>query len=108
MADVYVQAVLIAVVVRAPDGLTQSVVGHDMPALIGQLLQNGPLGGRQRGSAIWAVNGGVLQIHRDTAQRYCAGAAQFGPVGALQNMLDAQEQFLHQKWFCQVVVRAEA
>ena len=38
---------------------------------------------------------------------YCAGAAQFGPVGALQNMLDAQEQFLHQEGFCQVVVRAE-
>lgn len=61
MADVYVQAVLIAVVVRTPDCLTQSVVGHDMPALIGQLLQDGPLGGRQRGSALRAVNGGVLR-----------------------------------------------
>lgn len=47
MADMHVQAVLVPVIVRAPDGLANSIIGYDVPAVIGQPLQQGSLGGGQ-------------------------------------------------------------
>ena len=47
MADMHVQAVLVPVIVRAPDGLANSIIGYDVPAVIGQPLQQGALGGGQ-------------------------------------------------------------
>ena len=39
MADMHVQAVLVPVIVRAPDGLANGIIGYDVPAVIGQPLQ---------------------------------------------------------------------
>ena len=111
MADMHVQAVLVPVIVRTPDGLANGIIGYDVPAVIGQPLQQGALGGGQRqGHAVGAVHGSIVQIDLAVPQLQGrrGGASQFGPVGALQNMLDAQEQFLHQKGLGQVVVRAKA
>ena len=47
MADMHVQAVLVPVIVRAPDGLANGIIGYDVPAVIGQPLQQGALGGGQ-------------------------------------------------------------
>lgn len=47
MADMHVQAVLVPVIVRAPDSLANGIIGYDVPAVIGQPLQQGALGGGQ-------------------------------------------------------------
>lgn len=47
MADMHVQAVLVPVIVRTPDGLANGIIGYDVPAVIGQPLQQGALGGGQ-------------------------------------------------------------
>ena len=47
MADMHVQAVLVPVIVRTPDGLANGIIGYDVPAVIGQPLQQGTLGGGQ-------------------------------------------------------------
>ena len=107
----HVQRVLAAVIVRAPDGLAQGVVCHDVPAVVCQLLQQGAFGGGQgQGHAVGAVHGSIGQIDLAVPQLQGrrGGAAQFGPVGALQNTLHPQKQFLHQKGLGQVVVRAKA
>lgn len=95
MADMHVQAVLVPVIVRAPDGLANGIIGYDVPAVIGQPLQQGALGGGQgQRCAVGAVNGGVLQIDRAVPQRQHPAAAQLGAVGALQKVLHAQKQLL--------------
>ena len=108
MADMHVQAVLVPVIVRAPDGLANSIIGYDVPAVIGQPLQQGALGGGQgQRCAVGAADGGVLQIDRAVPQRQHPAAAQLGAVGALQKVLHAQKQLLHQERLGQIVVRAK-
>ena len=85
MADMHVQAVLVPVIVRAPDGLANGIIGYDVPAVIGQPLQQGALGGGQgQRCAVGAADGGVLQIDRAVPQRQHPAAAQLGAVGALR------------------------
>lgn len=58
MADMHVQAVLVPVIVRAPDGLANGIIGYDVPAVIGQPLQQGALGGGQgQRCAVGAADG---------------------------------------------------
>ena len=109
MADMHVQAVLVPVIVRAPDGLANGIIGYDVPAVIGQPLQQGALGGGQgQRCAVSAADGGVLQIDRAVPQRQHPAAAQLGAVGALQKVLHAQKQLLHQERLGQIVVRAKS
>ena len=104
----HVQAVLVPVIVRAPDGLANGIIGYDVPAVIGQPLQQGALGGGQgQRCAVGAADGGVLQIDRAVPQRQHPAAAQLGAVGALQKVLHAQKQLLHQERLGQIVVRAK-
>lgn len=61
MADMHVQAFLVPVIVRAPDSLANGIIGYDVPAVIGQPLQQGALGGGQgQRCAVSAADGGVL------------------------------------------------
>lgn len=61
MADMHVQAVLVPVIVRTPDSLANGIIGYDVPAVIGQPLQQGTLGGGQgQRCAVGAADGGVL------------------------------------------------
>lgn len=108
MADMHVQAVLVPVIVRAPDSLANGIIGYDVPAVIGQPLQQGALGGGQgQRCAVSAADGGVLQIDRAVPQRQHPAAAQLGAVGAPQKVLHAQKQLLHQERLGQIVVRAK-
>lgn len=59
----HVQRVLAAVIVRAPDGLANGIIGYDVPAVIGQPLQQGALGGGQgQRCAVSAADGGVRKL----------------------------------------------
>ena len=80
-----------------------------MAAVLGQLLQQRALGGGQRQRiAAGQAHQGVLQFHRARPQlQHRRAALQRRPVGALQKVLDAQQQFLHQKRLGQVVVRPQ-
>ena len=81
--------------INLPDGdgftlLRQLHAKADVPAVVCQLLQQGALGGGQRqGHAVGAVHGSIGQIDLAVPQLQGrrGGAAQFGPVGALQNTL---------------------
>ena len=106
-----VQAVFVTVVIRAPHGGAQRVVGDDVAPVLGQLAQQSQLGGREgKGAAVRQGDEGVVQIDAAPAQpqsiALCAG--QLGPVGPLQNVLHPQQKLLHQEGLCQVVVRAKA
>lgn len=110
MADVDPQAVLIAIVIRAPDRRAQGVVSDQMAPVLGQLPQKGQFRGRQRlDRAIFPVDQRIVQRHPAAAQpKLCApGAGQFEPIRPLQNVLDPKQQFLHQKGFRQVIVCAQ-
>ena len=79
-----------------------------LDTVIGQPLQQGALGGGQgQRCAVGAADGGVLQIDRAVPQRQHPAAAQLGAVGALQKVLHAQKQLLHQERLGQIVVCAK-
>lgn len=96
MSDMHVQAVLVPVIVRAPDGLANGIIGYDVPAVIGQPLQQGALGGGQgQRCAVGAADGGVLQIDCAVPQRQHPAAAQLGAVGALQKDIGRVLDIVH-------------
>ena len=106
----YAKAVLIAIVIRTPDGITEGIIGHDMPAVFCQLAQQGQLGSRQRQCfSVGQADNGIVQLYtaRPQLQGRWFSRRQFRAVSPLQDMLYPQQQLLHQKGLCQVIVRPQ-
>ena len=107
----HAEGVLAPVVITLPDSLAERVEADDVAAVGRELLQQRALGaGQGQGVPAGQRDGGVAQVHPAPAQPQRAGSRplQFGTVGAAQNQLHAQQQFLGQKRFGQVIVRPKA
>ena len=108
VADVDVQAVFLAIIARAPDGLAERVVGDDAAPVLAEPEQQGAFGRRQREPPRRAQDAGIREIDRDFAKAQRRFAGGHSAIGSPQDGRDAQEQLLRQKRLGQVVVRAQA
>ena len=102
MADVDVQTVFTAVVIRAPDGFAQGVIGHDVAPILGQLAQQGQFGGGQgQGGTVRKLDQRIVELDDTVPQCQLLRSAprQLGAVDPLQNVLYPQEKLLHEERF---------